>query len=1058
MFWVRTTGMVMSNAADTKSSESDILNKLGAKKKKKIALLSANVAVPLAKSRALHWAVKNHVNTRLERMSFKNLPYLSELYRIIGSTPYMCVEKSVQCFPGESQVVTPYGYVPINRLRVGELVLTHLGRYRKINKVYSRKYTGSVVEQRADLLPCVISTQEHPFLTFPYPRYRYHNSRYGEVFGCDPVWESALKVRRGDFVCRAKIPHSTGARKTIDVSHRIDRPIVMDDGEWFREKWGQRDTIKTIALDYGFGQLVGLYLSEGWINDTRLCFGFHFNASDLEAIVYREIAGLYKGKCPLHTYVSSKDSCRRVFVSSHALAVLFSTLFGDGCGSKGLPPAWISDAPVEFLRGVFDGSMLGDGYVTSGAQSSYRTVSMKLANQMRFIGGMLGRYGVIRKEHPPGKRCVYSFVFSNPKNRRYTRLVDTGAYVGSRLREHSERQYAGTVFNLEVEDDHSYVVEDYVVHNCGLSELFIVQSHIEAGELGMTIMYVLPKYELRNRFVNNRIYKLHKRAPAYNNLIAAAETKVHRTSLMHFGSGTLAYVGSNVQDEFIEIPVDSAYIDEKDRCNLANLLMLPDRLTASPYKFEREISNPTVEGFGIDERYVESSQGTWNIKCPRCGKWFTPDFWKHVVEEVSTNTFVPRDTDADPDRLVADEIRIIHDCGCAVDRLADGEWIHAYPNRQWQGFRVSKTFSKFTTMRQLYRKWVGSVGNNLKTQIFYNSDLGLPFSSKGSKITRAMLNDCRRKYEWPVRRVGQENARIMGVDVGKYLHVLMRERVRIEGGVKLRLIGLWILPGFSQLVQLLREWKPRCVVVDALPEIHKIMDLKASFGSVWSSVFQRGQTAMTKHKDKRELRMDRTALLDFVQQGVELQSLLLPMQAEFLEDGEYYNHMQASTRILEANEEHPEKSRFVWKEGSRPDHFMLAEAYCIQAGMVMPNHDVFEFFEQEAGALKKHGDRRDVTSDGTLSDDEREKIAEMKTLTPEVFLQKTFAENVNVNPPKKEPDDEKIADCVKFMFSSQGYVDVLLAANMAQEPDEDIRRVLDSLGFKESKIEGQYVK
>jgi len=173
--------------------------------------------------------------------------------------------------------------------------------------------------------------------------------------------------------------------------------------------------------------------------------------------------------------------------------------------------------------------------------------------------------------------------------------------------------------------DTPYMVVEKSVQ-CGMSELFIIQSHVEAGEMGMTVMYVLPKYELRNRFVNNRIYKLHKRAPVYHQMLIAAETKVHRTSLMHFGNGTLAYVGSNVQDEFIEIPVDSAYVDEKDRCNLPNLLMLPDRLTASPYKFQREISQPTTEGFGIDERYAESSQGVWMIKCPGCGKRFVPEF------------------------------------------------------------------------------------------------------------------------------------------------------------------------------------------------------------------------------------------------------------------------------------------------------------------------------------------------------------------------------------------------------------------------------------------------
>lgn len=159
---------------------------------------------------------------------------------------------------------------------------------------------------------------------------------------------------------------------------------------------------------------------------------------------------------------------------------------------------------------------------------------------------------------------------------------------------------------------------------CGLSELFIIQSHLEAAERGMSIMYILPKYDLRNRFVNNRVYKLHK-LPTYNQFIKHGA--VHRTSLMHFGKGTLVYTGSNVADQFLEAPIDSVYIDEKDQCHLGNLLLVPNRLVASPYRYEREIANPTVAGFGIDERYLESSQATWMIKCTGCGEWFTPDFF-----------------------------------------------------------------------------------------------------------------------------------------------------------------------------------------------------------------------------------------------------------------------------------------------------------------------------------------------------------------------------------------------------------------------------------------------
>jgi hypothetical protein len=605
-----------------------------------------------------------------------------------------------------------------------------------------------------------------------------------------------------------------------------------------------------------------------------------------------------------------------------------------------------------------------------------------------------------------------------------------------------------------IETTPNMVVEKSV--QCGLSELFIIMSHIEAGEKGMTVMYVLPKYELRNRFVNNRIYKLHKRIPQYGRLVTQAETKVHRTSLMHFGLGTLVYVGSNVADEFVEIPVDSAYVDEKDRCNQSNLLMIPDRLTASPYRYLREIGNPSTESFGIDERYLESSRSQWHLKCEHCNKWFVPDFYTHVVRETSSNVYVPRDA-VDPDPQSEDELGLIHDCGGKVDRLQWGEWVHEFPNRTWQGYRVSKVFSKFTTLRKMYQVWCKAVGNDLKTQLFYNSDLGLPFSSKGSKITRSLLDSCRQLYEWPVRSVTGSNTRMMGVDVGSHLHAVMRERVRTPNGVGLRLVGAWTLPGFNQLAILLREWKPSICVIDAMPEIHKVMELKEEFSSVWSSRFQSDATSLVKKKEKQEVSMDRTAILDYVRQAFELGRMINPMQAESIEDGEYYAHMQASTRILEADDESPEKSRFVWKEGSRPDHFFLAEAYCMQAGMTMPDHGLFDFFDQEAKALTGYADRTKIQGEG-LDDTTREEIAKKQNLTPEIFLQRQFNEYVNRDPPRPAENPQKVGDIISFMHSSQGYVDITLVKGMVTESEETILSVLVEQGFKESKIKGQYVK
>lgn len=1002
--------------------------------------------------RPLYWALSYHKNIRGETLDFAldaGANYLWDLYKIIDKTPHMVVEKSVQCFEGSTLILTSEGYRPLDTVDVGDLVLTHEGRYRKVVRVFERKYSGKMIRRRAEGLESILSTPEHPFLGY----------KGGDIDDDNCRWSHKYTV--GDFVCRAKLPKPNGHYLDIDVpTYSKPKPTlkaIRKDDKWFIDS-GQGLTRSNIPLDFHFGRLIGLYLMYGWRHRNRLSFAYPVWYKFLDPIICKEIEKFRDYHRGVIKQRSRNAIFRKVFVISYALVDLFEQ-FGSSETKKRIPEDLLELGSESFIRGIFNGCMMHHDCIFEKDSATFCTVSEELSEQISRIGNILGWYGVGRwtETDKEGKTLFYT-EFSVLDEEK-TIGIDTDRWIASEIIEYSEEDFSGRVYDLEVDGDHSYVANDYIVHNCGLSELFIIQSHIEAGERGMSVMYVLPKYELRNRFVNNRIYKLHKRVDHYKYLVYKADTKVHRTSLMHFGDGTLAYVGSNVADEFIEIPVDSCFVDEKDRCNLANLLMLPDRLTASPYQFEREISNPTIEGFGIDERYLESSQGVWKIKCPACGTWFTPDFFQHVVRETSSNVFVPRDPNADPDPLCAKEIGLIHDCGCSVDRLGPGEWVHAHPSRLWQGFRVSKLFAQLSAkanLRNLYSKWVKSVGNELKTQIFYNSDLGLPFSSKGARITRVMLNDCIRNYQYPPVRVNKTDKRFMGIDVGSELHVILRGRSKQNGEITYPLLGIWVLPGFTQLVRIIREWKPDRIVIDAMPELHKVMELKADFSNVWSSRFQVGAATLSKNENKRELTMDRTALLDYVRQDVELKALVNPLKAEFLEDGSYYAHMIASTRILEVNDAHPEKSRFVWKEGSKPDHFFLAEAYCRQAGMIMPDHSIFDFFDSQSKSLKSHADKRNVTG-APLSEDERQKIADLQKLTPEVALSNIHKKNA---PKVKKPvvDDEKIRDVIDYMYNSQKYVDVTLAAQMSGEDQGDVVRVLSSLNFKQSRIAGQWVK
>lgn len=492
-----------------------------------------------------------------------------------------------------------------------------------------------------------------------------------------------------------------------------------------------------------------------------------------------------------------------------------------------------------------------------------------------------------------------------------------------------------------------------------ITEMMIVNSFREASS-GMTVIYVLPKFELRNRFVSNRIFRQLKDNPFYSSKIQEASEigGSERLSLIHFGRGGLAFLGSNVEDEFLEIPGDSAVIDELDRCHRENILLLPDRLKASPYGYFRRISNPTVENVGIDELYRDSSQAQWMIQCNHCNQWFTPDFFKHLVVQESQFIYKARDPEYKP--LLTEPRLVCDKCGKFIDnRLKKGEWVHAVPNHPVKGIRINQIFSKFVKMDSLIRDWKSAVGNSIKEQKFYNSNLGLAYSAEGSKVFDWELDKCRKNYALPLHPTPPENPRSMGIDVGAEMHVVIRERYNDNGIRASKMLYAGAVPSFSKVARLIDEWKPKMVVVDANPELHEVARLKGLFSQVYSCRFQRDLIEPNVNRKDHHVSVDRTAILDALKKAIDDQSFTLPATAhkESFLQGQYFPHMTASTRIFELNEKDAKRSRFIWIEPqSRPDHFFLAEAYCLLAdSLIRDSGFLLSYYEGQIDRAEKAG-------------------------------------------------------------------------------------------------------
>jgi len=311
---------------------------------------------------------------------------------------------------------------------------------------------------------------------------------------------------------------------------------------------------------------------------------------------------------------------------------------------------------------------------------------------------------------------------------------------------------------------------------CMKSEFAIID-HLAAAAEGMSIFYVLPKGDLRNTFVQNRINRCIENVPEYQKIIKEGEMdSVH---MKQFGKGVVKYVGSNVLTDFREFPADMVIVDEVDECDKTNVETALDRLRASDYQFRRYLGNPNIKGIGIHKFFMESDQREYYVPCSGCDEWHDMDWFETVVE-----------AEIDPDgNVVGYHLRdkewysgcrrdiqmICPNCGSDLDRFSLlGQWRAQAPENSIVGYHISMLNSPINSIEMMYLKFVAALDDPGRMKTFYNSYLGLPFDAAGNKVTTELLDkNAVDGYKFAIRPgVGHIPADkhpgpcAMGIDVG----------------------------------------------------------------------------------------------------------------------------------------------------------------------------------------------------------------------------------------------------------------------------------------------------
>jgi len=397
-----------------------------------------------------------------------------------------------RCLPPHTPITTIDGVKPLSEVRVGDKVLTHTGKFRKVTQLFNRKYTGKLYTFRTlgNYEP-LTTTEDHPILVYRNDgvSWLYANEITYRAYLTRPIISEEEPKEQLEYTYEQYHPQGRGGTFTTEAVSLQTTPELM--------------------------RLIGYYLSEGASDRYRVSFDIHKNEQDLREDIIECSSKVFDANVSLQPDPDS-DGLKLV-IDSVRVAAFFSQ-FGHHADQKKLPWWMVLMSPAN-IREIIRGEYWGDGHYSdkyyeyaTKMHSNYfttRTTSKELALQIHYILGRLGILSSISTEKQKDRKLCYSVTVHSPfveamgqlvevpaKNNEishsYVHLTD-GRIVTPVVSIETRDVVDYQVLNLEVEADHSYVAANIAVHNCVFCGLCVDACPFDA--LYMTNEYELSAYD-----------------------------------------------------------------------------------------------------------------------------------------------------------------------------------------------------------------------------------------------------------------------------------------------------------------------------------------------------------------------------------------------------------------------------------------------------------------------------------------------------------------------------------------------------------------------------------
>jgi len=428
----------------------------------------------------------------------------------------------------------------------------------------------------------------------------------------------------------------------------------------------------------------------------------------------------------------------------------------------------------------------------------------------------------------------------------------------------------------------------------------------DSGYAGRGVcLYMLPTDDMAARISQVRGTKafgespyLRRRArPETNELRGPAN--MHRRSV---GPGMIYFTGSDQESQYSGIDADVVILDEYDLMREEVLSHAQARLRSSHRGLLRVTSTPTLPDAGVSRLFDMSDERYYELECPDCGHWQEPQFPESV----------------DWDRLKVTCLC----CYAALDPWRPGRWMARSPGvAEIRGYQLSRLVLPNPPLYEMKLIMDERVPTTLET--FYRQDLGIPYVSEESRLTPEILDRCIRDYSVGLKL----RTSVMGIDVGRRLHVVIRGRFNDEWYLQ----EAFTVSDFADLEACFRCYNIESCVVDARPETRAARAFQQLHqGVVWLADYIQQGVEPDWDWSSGVVKAPRTLIIDEMMHRFRTGKFHVTSRYREIEGGAYFKELQSPVRIQELDRfGHP----VATYDHTRPDDFAHAEVYATLASL-----------------------------------------------------------------------------------------------------------------------------